>query len=79
MNYMRGFMDLKEQRQLHYEPACQKDTKASRNKGRQIPVFKVNLGLGQSKCRPWCGGNSELKDRSHSTSLLFMFTKASSL
>ena len=30
MNYMRGFMDLKEQRQLHYEPACQKDTKAGR-------------------------------------------------
>ena len=27
MNYMRGFTDLKEQRQLHYEPACQKDTK----------------------------------------------------
>jgi hypothetical protein len=27
MNYIRGFMDLKEQRQLHYEPACQKDIK----------------------------------------------------
>jgi hypothetical protein len=27
MNYMRGFTDLKEQRQLHCEPACQKSTK----------------------------------------------------
>jgi hypothetical protein len=31
MNYMRGFMNLKEQRQeqrhQHYEPTCQKDTK----------------------------------------------------
>ncbi|KRY64223.1 hypothetical protein T11_16662 [Trichinella zimbabwensis] len=24
---MLSFTDLKEQRQLHYEPACQKDTK----------------------------------------------------
>jgi hypothetical protein len=24
---MRGFTDLKEQRQLHYKPGCQKDTK----------------------------------------------------
>jgi hypothetical protein len=27
---MRGFMNLKEQRQLHYEPPCQKDKKAGR-------------------------------------------------
>lgn len=27
---MRSFTDLKEQRPLHYEPACQKDTKAGR-------------------------------------------------
>lgn len=26
MNCIRRFVDLKEQRQLHYEPACQKDT-----------------------------------------------------
>jgi hypothetical protein len=25
MNYMRDFTNLKEQRQLHYEPACQKN------------------------------------------------------
>jgi hypothetical protein len=24
---MKGFMDLKEQRQLYHEPACQKDIK----------------------------------------------------
>jgi hypothetical protein len=30
MNYVRNFIDLKEQRQLHYELACQKDTKAGR-------------------------------------------------
>lgn len=27
MNYMDSFMNLKEQRQLHYEPTCEKDTK----------------------------------------------------
>ena len=27
MNYMRSFTDLKEQKQLHCEPNCQKDTK----------------------------------------------------
>jgi hypothetical protein len=27
MNYMRGFTDLKEQRQLHHEPVCQKNIK----------------------------------------------------
>jgi hypothetical protein len=25
MKYTRGFTDIKEQRQLHYKPACQKD------------------------------------------------------
>lgn len=28
--YMRGFTDLKGQRQLNYKPACQKDIKAGR-------------------------------------------------
>jgi hypothetical protein len=27
MNFIRSLTDLKEQRQLHYKPACQKDTK----------------------------------------------------
>jgi hypothetical protein len=27
MNFIRNFIDIKEQRQLHYEPVCQKDTK----------------------------------------------------
>ena len=58
MNYMRGFTDLKEQRQLHYEPACQKDTETGKYKGRQIPEFKVSLG--QREFRPSHGphGNS---------------------
>jgi hypothetical protein len=30
MNYMRGFRDLKEQRQLYNKPLHQKDTKAGR-------------------------------------------------
>lgn len=28
MNCIRSFTDLKEQRELHYNPACQKDTEA---------------------------------------------------
>jgi hypothetical protein len=40
---MRGFEYLKEQRQLYYEPGCQKNTKAGRYKGKQIPEFKVSL------------------------------------
>jgi hypothetical protein len=27
MNYVRGFTDLKKQRQLHYKPTCPKDIK----------------------------------------------------
>jgi hypothetical protein len=27
MKWIRSFTDLKKQRQLHYEPACQKDAK----------------------------------------------------
>lgn len=30
------------QRQLHFEPVFQKNTKAGRYKGMQIPEFKVN-------------------------------------
>jgi hypothetical protein len=59
MNYMRGFTDLKEQKQLHYESACQKDAKAGRYKGRQIPEF--NISLGQSKFRSRHDGNSNLR------------------
>ena len=36
MKCIRSFVDLKEQRQLHYEPERYKD--------RQIPQFKVSLG-----------------------------------
>ena len=41
----RSFTNLKEQRQLHYEPACQKDIKTGRYKDRQILEFKVTLSL----------------------------------
>lgn len=37
MNYMKGFINLEEQGQLHCEPACQEDT-------RKIPEIKVSLG-----------------------------------
>jgi hypothetical protein len=53
MNYMRGFMDLKEQRQLYSEPSCRKDTKTGSYKGRQISEFKVSLR--QNEFRPRCG------------------------
>jgi hypothetical protein len=74
MNHMRGFMDLKEQMQLHYEPGCQKDTKASRYKVRQIPEFKVSLS--QSKFRPKQDWSCDLRTRSHPASLLSVLTKA---
>jgi hypothetical protein len=45
MNYRRDFMDLKEQRQLHYEPACQKDTKAGRFLSSKAAWVRVSLGL----------------------------------
>lgn len=35
-------MDIEEQRQLYCEPACQKDAKTDRNKGRQILEFKLS-------------------------------------
>ena len=44
MNCIRSFTDLKEQRQLYYGPAHQKDTKTGRQKCRQILVFKITLG-----------------------------------
>jgi hypothetical protein len=54
-------MNLKEQNQLYYEPACQKDT------GRQIPKFKVSLG--QSRIRPRCGRNGNFRAGFHPTIL----------
>ena len=43
---MRGFTNLKEQRQLHYEPACQKDTKAGRFLSSRSAWDRASLGLG---------------------------------
>ena len=42
MNCIRSFIDLKEQRQLHYESACQENTKEG---------DKGTLGLGDHKSR----------------------------
>jgi hypothetical protein len=44
MNYMRCFIDLREQRQLHYTQACQKDIKG----------HKTNLRSGdhRARCHP---------------------------
>jgi hypothetical protein len=38
MNCIRSFTDLKEQRQLHYELACQKDTKEGDNEIPGVPI-----------------------------------------
>jgi hypothetical protein len=46
MNYMRGFTNLREQRQLHYEPAYQKDTKAGRYLSSRSAQDRENLGPG---------------------------------
>ena len=42
MNCIRSFIDLKEQRQLHYEPAYQKDTKEGDKKDLGIGDFKAS-------------------------------------
>ena len=57
MNSIRSFTDLKEQRQLHYEPACQKDTETGKYKGRQIPEFKVSLGQREFRSGARSGRN----------------------
>ena len=50
MNHIMGFTDLKEQRQLHYEPACQKDKKKATNAVRFLSsrsaLDRANLGPG---------------------------------
>ena len=46
------FADLKEQKQLHYEPACQKDTKTRKFKGRMNLEFKVSMGQKEFISRP---------------------------
>jgi hypothetical protein len=46
MNCIRNFTDLKEQRQLHYESACQKDTNAKRFLSARSACDISNLGPG---------------------------------
>ena len=50
MDCIRSFKHIKKQRQLYYEPDCQKDTKTGRYKCKQIPSSRsaqerANLGL----------------------------------
>ena len=47
MNFIRGFTDLKEQRQLYYEPACQKDAKKDDKEIGQVVVI-----TGQDPTQP---------------------------
>jgi hypothetical protein len=61
MNCIRSFTDVKEQRRLHCEPACQRDAKTGRYKCRQILEFKVSLG--QSKFRSKSGGRWYSQDK----------------
>lgn len=65
MNCVRSFSEPKEQRQLHSKPARQKDSKASRYRGRKIPEFKVSLGQGKFRSRSRYGGNSNFSVRFH--------------
>ena len=40
MDYRRGFMDLKERRKLHYQPACHKDTKEGEKEIQGVVITK---------------------------------------
>ena len=45
MNCIRSFTDLKEQRQLHYEPACQKDTKEGDKEIQGVVITETSTHL----------------------------------
>ena len=49
MNYIRSFTDLKEQRELHYEPGCQKDKRQESTKAGRF--LKIQGQPGQSRFR----------------------------
>ena len=68
----RSFTNLKEQRQLHYEPACQKAMKTGRYKDRQILEFKVSLEQREyrSRSRSRYGRNGNFRVGSHLAILL---------
>ena len=46
MNYMRAFMNAKEQRQLYYKQGCQKDTKAGTFQSSKSAWDPASLGPG---------------------------------
>ena len=53
---MRAFMNVKEQRQVHYKPGW-----PERHKGRHIP--ELNVRLGHSKTTPRWGKNGNFRTR----------------
>jgi hypothetical protein len=59
MNCIKSFTDLKEQRQLHCEPACQKDTKTSRF----LSSRKVSLGQRKFRTRTRHGRNGNFRSQ----------------
>jgi hypothetical protein len=69
MDFMKGFMNLKEQMQLHYEAACQKDTKAGRFLSLRSAWDRVTLG--SSMVIMVISGQDSTQ-----LSLLFVLTKA---
>ena len=67
MNY-GGFMNLKEQRQLHSELDCQKDTKAGRFLSSKSVWDRASLG-------PGVGRSGDLRTRFNPAILLSVLTK----
>lgn len=47
MNYMRGFTNLKEHRQLHCDPTCQTDSKAGRYLSSRAAWDRARIGPGE--------------------------------
>ena len=74
MNCIRNFTDQKERRQLYYEPACQKETKADIKVGR----FLSSRSVWNQKFRsgPRHGRNGDFRSGSHSAILLSVFILA---
>jgi hypothetical protein len=58
MTCIRIFTVLKEQKQLHYEPASQKVRKIGRYKYRQSAGFKVSVGWSKFRSSHGWNGNS---------------------
>ena len=62
MNYMKGFVYLVKQRQLFYEPSCQKDEEEDR--------FLRSRSTCESQFKSRNGWNDNLRTRSHPAKLI---------